>query len=568
VRRAVCLTLLAGAACARAPSRPATPPSVLLVTVDTLRADRVGAYGDALARTPHADALARGGVLFEAAYSPAPITLPAHVSILTGLLPPAHGVRGNGAFALGAGPTTLAEAMRARGYATGAFIGGFPLSRRFGLGRGFDHYDDTVEKAPGVHYEFAERRAAAVVDAARAWLGAHPAPVFVWVHLFDPHAPYDPPPAFAGLDPYRGEVASADAAVGVLLAAWDARPGPSVVAFTADHGEAFGEHREESHSLFVYDTTLHVPLILRGPGLPPGRRIKEAVGLTDLAATLLDLAGGAGPTVPGRSLLGALRGPLHSHLYAETLAPRLDFGWSDLRAWREGRYKYIRAPRPELYDVDADPGETEDLVSRQPDVARRMAAALDAALAALGDSETTRAVDPDVAERLRALGYALGPGGRGSGADPKDEIEVAHRLARATGPFPTFEAAAREYKEIAELDPPNPLVNFRLADALLRAGRARESVAYYDKVLAAGPGTADPFVGLATAYAEMGRLDRARTVLEHGVALDPRNGQAQYNLGEIARAEGDRDRARSRYRAALEDPVTRDRAQARLDALR
>src|SRR5439155_243858 len=183
-----------------APSRPATPPSVLLVTVDTLRADRVGAYGDALARTPHADALARDGVLFEAAYSPAPITLPAHASILTGLLPPAHGVRGNGAFALP--------------------------------------------------------------------------------------------------DPYRGEVASADAAVGVLLAAWDARPGPSVVAFTADHGEAFGEHREESHSLFVYDTTLHVPLMLRAPGLRPGRRIKEAVGLTDLAATLLDLAGGAGPTVP------------------------------------------------------------------------------------------------------------------------------------------------------------------------------------------------------------------------------------------------------------------------------
>jgi tetratricopeptide (TPR) repeat protein len=177
-------------------------------------------------------------------------------------------------------------------------------------------------------------------------------------------------------------------------------------------------------------------------------------------------------------------------------------------------------------------------------------------------------VNSDAVERLRALGYALGPGGRGSGADPKDVVEVAHRIARATGPFPSFEAAARAYKAIAVLDPPNPLVNFRLADALLRSGRPRESLPYYRKVMAAGPRTAEPFVGLATAYAEMGRLDQARTLLERGLALDPRNGQAQYNLGEIARVEGDRDGARSRYRAALEDPVTRDRAQARLDELR
>ena len=569
MRRALCLGLLAGSACAHPPPARDAPVSILLVTIDTLRADRLGCYGDALARTPHADALARGGVLFEAAYTPVPITLPAHASILTGILPPVHGVRGNGAFALGPDPPTLAEAMKARGRRTAAFIGGFPLARRFGLARGFDHYDDTVEKSPGVHYEFAERRGADVAAAARSWLAAQAGPVFVWVHFFDPHAPYDPPAAFRSGDPYRGEVASADAALGDLLAAWDARPGPSVVALTADHGEAFGEHGEESHSLFVYDTTLRVPLILRAAGLPRGRRVAEAVGLTDLAATLLDLAGGgAGPTLPGRSLVGALRGPLRSSLYAETLAPRLDFGWSDLRAWREGRYKYIRAPRPELYDVTADPGEKDDLSARQPEVLARMAAALDRALAASGESSTARALEPEAAERLRALGYALGPGGRGSAADPKDVVEVARRLARAAGPFPSYEAAVRAYKEIAALDPPNPLVNFRLADALLRAGRARESVAYYKKVVAAGPHTADPFVGLATAYAEMGRLDEARTALEQGLAADPRSGQAQYNLGEIARVRGDRDQARTRYRAALEDPATRDRAQARLDELR
>jgi arylsulfatase A-like enzyme len=562
------LGLLAGSACAQPPPAPTAPTSILLVTIDTLRADRLGCYGDAVARTPNADALARAGVLFEAAYTPVPITLPAHVSILTGLLPPAHGVRGNGAFALGPGPATLAEAFKARGRRTAAFIGGFPLARRFGLARGFDHYDDTVEKTPGVHYEFAERRGADVAAAAGSWLAAQAGPAFVWVHFFDPHAPYDPPEAFDNGDPYRGEVASADAALGALLAAWDARPGPSVVALTADHGEAFGEHGEESHSLFVYDTTLLVPLILRGAGLPRGRRVAAAVGLTDLAATLVELAGGGGPTLPGRSLVAALHGPPRSGLYAETLAPRLDFGWSDLRAWRDGRYKYIRAPRPELYDVAADPGEKDDRSAREPEVLARMSAALDGALASSGESSTPRAVEPEAAERLRALGYAMGPGGRGSGADPKDVVEVARRLARAAGPFPSFEAAARAYKEIAALDPPNPLVNFRLADALLRAGRARESVAYYKKVLAAGPRNAEPHVGLANAYAEMGRLDDARTVLEQGLAVDPRSGQAQYNLGEIARVRGDRDQARARYGAALEDPAIRARAQARLDEMR
>jgi arylsulfatase A-like enzyme len=409
-------------------------PSILLVTIDTLRADRVGAYGDAQARTPHLDALARSGLAFDRAYSPAPLTLPSHTTILTGLLPPAHGVRGNGAFALGPGPPTLAEALRARGLRTAAFVGGFPLSRRFGLDRGFEHYDDRMEKAPGLHFEFAERRASEVVSAARTWLAAATGPVFVWVHLFDPHAPYDPPPAFAGPDPYRGEIAAADAALGDLMAAWDARKGPSYVAVTSDHGEAFGEHGEESHSLFVYDATLHVPLVLRGHGLPAGRRQATPVGLADLAATLLARVGGAGPSLPGRDLTAT---PLPAvPLYAETLAPRLDFGWSDLRAWRDSRFKLVRAPRPELYDVDADPGETRDLARSDPRRTAAMDAALGEALAAMGERESVRRPDSEAAERLRALGYAQGPGGTGSGADPKDRVEVALAIARAAGPFP------------------------------------------------------------------------------------------------------------------------------------
>ena len=560
-------SLLAPSCTSREAPPKAEKLSVLLVTVDTLRADRLGCYGDGLARTPHMDALARAGTLFERAFSPAPVTLPAHASILTGLLPPAHGVRGNGVFALPSGPVTLAEALRARGLATAAFIGGFPLERRFGLARGFDHYDDAVSRAGGVQFSFAERRAGDVVGAAVRWLSAHPGPAFVWVHLFDPHAPYDPPAPFRGGDPYRGEVAAADAAIGSLMAAWDARPGASLTALLSDHGEAFGEHREESHSLFVYDTTLHVPLVLRGPGIAAGRRVAApAVGIEDVAATLLARVPGAGPTVPGRDLLAS--GLAGAPLYGETLAPRLDFGWSDLRAWRSGRYKYIRAPRAELYDVEADPGETRDLAGREPETARRLASELEGALARLGESESRREADPEAAERLRALGYVQGPGGRGSGADPKDRVDVALAIARASGPFPDHAAAARAYREIAALDPGNPLVSLRLADALLRSGRPGEAVPFYEAVIASGPRSADAFVGLATAYASTGRLDRARRTLESGLAVDAGNGQLHFNLGEIARTSGDAAAARRSYEAALRDPVTRERARARLDGLK
>jgi arylsulfatase A-like enzyme len=562
-----CATLSSSAACTRARG-PETPPSVLLVSIDTLRADRVGAYGDAAARTPHMDALARQGVLFEAAVSPVPLTLPAHATMLTGLLPPAHGVRGNGSFALGPQPRTLAEVLKRRGLATAAFVGAFPVARRFGLGRGFDVYDDAFERAPGLHFDFAERRADRVVDAALAWLVGAKGPAFLWVHLYDPHAPYDPPDGFRGDDPYRGEVAFADAMLGRLLRAWDARPGPSVVAVTSDHGEAFGGHGEESHGLFVYDTTLRVPLVLRGAGLPAARRVAARVSLADLPTTVAELAGAE--AMEGLSLARFTTPESErtaAALYAETLAPRLDFGWSELRSWQEGRYKYIRAPRPELYDLTADPGETRNLVDTSPEVASRLSAALDAELVRLGDAESRRGPDPEAAERLRALGYVQGPEGRGSGADPKDRLEVARLIGRAVGPFPTPQELIAAYEEIARRDPENPLVSFRLADALLRAGRARDSVALFRKVVDSQPRSPDPYVGLATAFAQTGRNDEARRALEQALVVDPASGQARYNLGELARLRGDSAEARRQYEAARADPVTRQRAEARLEAL-
>jgi arylsulfatase A-like enzyme len=555
-----------GATPSPGPSVAAAPAarSVLLITIDTLRADRLGCYGDTLARTPRIDALAGGSAVFDRAYTPVPITLPAHASLFTGLIPPAHGVRGNGAFALGPGVKTLAEAFTAEGRATAAFVGGFPLARRFGLDRGFGHYDDRLAKSPGVNFEFAERRADAVADSAIAWLATQPGDVFAWVHFFDPHAPYDPPPAFRGADPYRGEIAAVDAAVGRLLDAWDKRSGPSIVALTADHGEAFGEHGEESHSLFVYDVTLHVPLVIKGPGVTAGRRA-AAVSTVDLATTLLALAG-ATARLPGADLLAAVD-PARP-LYAETLAPRVDFGWSELRSIRSGKHKLIRAPRPELYDVVADPGETRDLSAAQPDTAQRLDGALDAVIASAGEAETRRVADPETAERLRALGYVQAPASGGTGADPKDKVAIAIRIARAAGPFRDHAEAVAAYRGIAALDPDIPIVNLRLADALLRAGRAAEAIPYFRKVIAASPRTADPFVGLATAYADAGRLDDAARTLNDALAVEPTSGQAHFNLGEIARVRGDAVAARRAYEAALADPVTHDRAQQRLAGLR
>jgi choline-sulfatase len=364
---------LFSAACARTPP---VRPNILLVTLDTTRADRIGAYGYGAAQTPRLDGLARRGVLFERALSAAPITLPAHTSLMTGAYPFTHGVRNNGTFSLGDTVPTLATTLQAAGYRTAAFVSAFVLDRRFGLARGFDVYDD---RAP------LERRGDRTAAAACEWLDARaadPAPFFVWLHLYDAHDPYDPPPpfreAFAGR-PYDGEIAFDDQAIGSVLDRLEriGRLPATIVAVVADHGESLGEHGEDTHAVFIYESTLRVPMILAGPArLPAGRHVKSTVRGIDLAPTLLDLArqpplrGAQGqslmPLVEGTSAAAA---PVSA--YSESYFPLLYMNWAPLRSIQDERWKFIDAPAPELYDLQHDPMEQTNLAARRADRRRR-----------------------------------------------------------------------------------------------------------------------------------------------------------------------------------------------------
>ncbi|HEV7519075.1 MAG TPA: sulfatase, partial [Thermoanaerobaculia bacterium] len=453
-----------------AASQAGGPANLLLVTLDTVRADHLGAYGDAAAETPSLDRLAREGIRFAAASSPVPLTLPAHSSLLSGLLPPHHGLRNNGAGSFPADRPTLATRLSAAGYRTGAFVGAFVLDHRFGLARGFDTYDDEMERDPsGGRGLDAERRGDQVVDRALAWLGkgdaaspARPAsrqPFFLWVHLYDAHAPYDPPAPYRDRHPgrpYDGEIAFADAQLGRLLAELDRLrlTAGTVVAVAADHGEALGEHGELTHGLLLYEPTLHVPLLLRGPGLA-ARVVATPVSLVDLGPTLAGLLGkplatpgGSGGRLDGRDLAAALtRGeePPPADLYAETRYPMI-FGWSPLAALRRRDLKYIEAPRPEFYDLARDRREEVNLAAR-PDSAGPSRGFADR-LASIASSSrpttpapVTAGSDAESRARLESLGYAGGGAGNArnastakpaaNAADPRDRVALFRRFETA-----------------------------------------------------------------------------------------------------------------------------------------
>ena len=352
-----------------APAKDA--PNLLLLTLDTTRADRLGCYGYAAAQTPALDAIAARGVRVEQAYCAVPLTLPSHVSLLTGTYPPANGIRVNGGGMLSAELPTLAEEFQIRGYRTGAFVAAWVLSATFGLDRGFDHYDDDVGGHDGSTEIGSERPADAVCDAALDWLDRQPdVPFFAWVHFFDPHTPYAPPPGYrqASADPYDGEITFMDAQLGRLTAWLDERQlrEKTLIVVAGDHGESFDEHGETEHGMLIYDTTLHVPLIFSFPArLPAGTVLSTGGRLTDVFPTVADLLGWkAPPGTDGISLTPALRAGegRFPTTYAESRYPRQSFGWAALRSLITAEWKYIDAPQPELYDRDGDAQELTNLI--------------------------------------------------------------------------------------------------------------------------------------------------------------------------------------------------------------
>jgi tetratricopeptide (TPR) repeat protein len=548
-------SLLTSCTRAKPPLAVQHPRLIVLVTIDTLRADRLGAYGSTAGLTPNLDRFAEHAVRFAGAVTQVPLTLPAHATILTGLHPARHGIRTNDGFQL-ADVHTLAEVLQARGYATGAFIGGYPLRASSGLVRGFDRYDDDFLKQSAI----VERRADEVVNAVMAWVDAHRSQlVFVWLHLFDPHSPYTPPAPFAtkyASSPYDGEIAYTDAALGRFFEQLERRGLLEAAAaiVVADHGESLGEHGERTHGTFLYDATIHVPLLVKWPSAQ-SHVVDAPVETADLAPTIAAMAGASLPAVDGQSLLplvGGAAGDPDRPAYAESYYQNVLLGWSPLRAVRTRRWKFIDAPRPELYDLEDDPAERLNRV----DTRGALAAGLQRALPAVSEHATaSTASGGESAERLRALGYVSGatiPTPATRAVDPKDRVDVWAQIEDGIDRVERDPAAARPFFERAlALDPSNGLAMKYLGDASFRTGRLDLARAHYRRALVAGFRHPDVFVNLASIAERQGRPDEARAALEEALRAAPADADVWNRLGLLQATGGRVDQARDAFAKAI-----------------
>ena len=576
-------------------------PNVLLISVDTLRADHLGCYGGAKAETPAMDRLAREGTLMRRAYTPCPVTLPAHTSLLTGAYPPFHGVRNNGIFRADEGLRLAAELFKARGYATGAVVGAYVLDRQYGLAQGFDVYDDDMGSGEGeaTSFFFPERRADAVTSSAYELVKklrrkGNTDPFFLWVHYFDPHARYDAPPPFSERyadDPYAGEVAYTDEQLGRLLnlLAMKGWLENTLVVLTADHGEGLMEHDEKSHGVFCYDATLKVPLIFHAPGIIPENRIIEnPVSLVDVLPTLAELAGLEAPAdgqFQGRSLAPLLRGETpaaRDPIYFETLLPYFDFGWSGLAGFLEGHRKFISAPKSELYDTGRDSKELHNLLSENPDVAKGLAETLSRmqerleAAGRIGDADGGReggpgggsaaGPDADAAARLAALGYSSGAvhtvvgDSVFMGPDPKDRIWVQTALYDAAALFQQGKTgdAVAALEALLVREPRNPNLLFFLGVMCAGMGRLDDAERHYVKLLEVQPGLEKALINLGIVLNRQGRPDAAYARFEAAARANPEHADARYNMARILMGQDEMERAE----ALLKEVIALDPAHA------
>jgi choline-sulfatase len=564
----------------------AKPVNIILITLDTTRADRVGFLGSKLGLTENLDSLAQHAAVFTRAYCQVPLTTPSHAAILTGTYPQFNHVSDLGS-PLAEDLPYLPDILHKHGYRTAAFVGSQVLDPKSatapGFDRGFDTYDAPFHlRAEGEdRYQSVERRGIMVVNSALAWLKEHPdGPFFVWLHFYDPHDPYDPEPPFKSRyasSPYNGEIAYVDSVLGEFIAEVKKRGLYDQVLITvvADHGEALGEHGEQSHGLFLYDETIHVPLLIKLPAAVSHHSvIQTRVGLVDVAPTLLQEAGIVAPeTMQGKSLIelmtlraavatkGSKSDPAAQDRpqYAETDYPYRAFGWSSLRSWREGKYLYIDAPRSELYDQSLDADASHNLVNNVPAVSATLAEQLAAFRRKTSSNKTPNSITSHQAEQLQALGYISSGSTRQEseekerGADPKDKVQIANALHQAL--LQTDDEHYREavplLEQVLKADPNIALANLQLGRALNRLDNYAEAIPWLRKAVELTPQSADAHFELGSAFQEIGDLKASVEQFEAAVSQSPSSDELRFRLG-AAYEEMDRvDDAMKQYREAV-----------------
>ncbi len=576
IAAALLSTIFAGADTA---PRTETRPNVVLITIDTLRVDYVSCYPGSKVATPTLDGLAADGTVFERAYSQVPMTPPSHASILTGTYPATHGLRDFTSTGLPAGFPTLAGILKKNGYSTAAFVSAYVLDSVWGMNQGFDVYYDhfTPKDILGVNPGNVQRKAGETIDQAIAWLNAGAnAPYFLWVHLYDPHHDYNPPEPYHtryAKDLYGGEVAYADHELGRLLQALKRRGeyDSSLIVMVSDHGESFGEHEEYEHGFFIYESTTHIPLIVKPPRAAgiPARRVKRIVETVDIAPTILQVTRtGEDRKRPmqGRGLLGEILGKAgvsRPTAYSETLYPLKNFGWSDLASYTEDKLKYIEAPTPELYDLAADPGEKINLYPKQRALADSLREKLRQFKHRFADTGENAAssMNPQRTEALRSLGYVAvtvplrKQAGKDTLIDPKDRIQVFNRILLSMQASDAGNLARSNsiLSEVIRLDPDLFIAHFLLGVNGLKSGDNEKALESFNKARSLNPSFDLTDMNRANALARLGRVDEAISIFLDILKRTPSRLDAKKQLGQLYSRKKEYQKAVEIYRSILSE---------------
>ncbi|MCP2520043.1 sulfatase-like hydrolase/transferase [Candidatus Aminicenantes bacterium AC-335-A11] len=556
--------------------------NIIILTIDTLRADHLECYGYQGVKTPNINRLAYEGVLFENVICQTPLTFPSHCSIFTGTYPLFHGVRDNGSFYLEENQITLAEILKNRGYTTGAFIGAFVLDSRWGLDQGFDYYYDNFDlaKYKTISLDAVQRRGNEVLSVFYEWLDKNlERKFFAWIHFYDPHTPYDPPEPYKtyfkgrryGL--YDGEIAFVDKLIGEFYDYLKKKKilDKTLIVFTSDHGESLGEHRESAHGFFIYDAVLKVPLIIRFPESKfSGKRIINQIRSIDIMPTILNLIDINIPrNVQGESLLSFIlnKGRKKTLLaYSETYWPRYHYGWSELKSLRTNRYKFIKAPKPELYDLLSDPRETINLFYKKKSILKKMKKELANLIEKYSSPKIEeigpRKIDSDSLIKLQALGY-LGAfhaplkKEKGKLADPKDKIDLYNeiKLAQFLVTEEKFSQAEKKIKEVLKKDKNVLEAYYTLGNIYFRQKKYNEAIEEYKKALRVDPNYYEAIWGLALTYKTIKKYEEAIGGFKQLIEFDPKDKKPYMHLGDIFYEKGEIDKAIEYLKKGLElDP--------------